>query len=197
MKNIIEHELKNLTLPVFELSVFILPEGKMRLRIFETKYLKMLSMISSHQMFVIQLTSKPAGAEHNNWGSLVKIKDFNQGEDGVLEIEVHCCALVQLADITLDKNNLVFGKITYRNHWSQNSTDENMTSLELGTALNDIINNNTLLNHLYQYRSLNNTYWVTARWLELLPVSLKIKSQFAKINTFTHAKDFVDSIIYK
>ena len=72
-----------------------------------------------------------------------------------------------------------------------------MTSLELGTALNDIINNNTLLNHLYQYRSLNNTYWVTARWLELLPVSLKIKSQFAKINTFTHAKDFVDSIIYK
>ena len=102
----------NLTLPVFELSVFILPEGKMRLRIFETKYLKMLSMISSHQMFVIQLTSKPAGAEHNNWGSLVKIKDFNQGEDGVLEIEVHCCALVQLADITLDKNNLVFGKIT-------------------------------------------------------------------------------------
>lgn len=197
MKNIIERELNNLALPVFPLSVFILPEGKARLRVFEIKYIKMLSMISSHQMFVIQLTSKPFNIERNNWGSLVKIQDFNQGEDGVLEIDVHCCALVKLSSIHLKENNLAFAKATSLSHWAHKSEDQRMSPSELSSALNDIINNNTLLNHLYQHRALNNSHWVIARWLELLPVSLKIKSQFVKLNDFSQAKDFIDSVIYK
>lgn len=197
MKNTIEHELRNLTLPVFPLSVFILPEGKVRLRIFENKYIKMLSIISPHQMFVIQPTSKPVDIKRNHWGSLVTIQDFNQGKDGVLEIDVKCCELVKLLNIHLDENNLAFSKVIPFNHWAKNSVEDPMTSSEMGTALNDIINHNILLSHLYQHRSLTNMYWVIARWLELLPISVKVKSQFVITNNFSQAKNFVDSIISK
>eukprot|EP00487_Bulimina_marginata_P007375 TRINITY_DN2842_c0_g1_i1.p1 TRINITY_DN2842_c0_g1~~TRINITY_DN2842_c0_g1_i1.p1 ORF type:complete len:160 (-),score=12.50 TRINITY_DN2842_c0_g1_i1:48-527(-) len=154
MKNILEQILAILPLPIFPLSVFILPEGKLRLRIFEAKYVKMLSLISAHQMFVIRLTSKTEDIKHNDWGSLVKVQDFNQGDDGLLEIDVHCCALVQLSNIKSDKNNLAFAEVKPLQHWSQNNVDDTMASSELEIALDEVLNSNTLLSRLYQRRLL-------------------------------------------
>ncbi|TPH12090.1 LON peptidase substrate-binding domain-containing protein [Litorilituus lipolyticus] len=191
----IEQEISHLFLPIFPLSAFILPEGKLRLRIFEAKYAKMLSLISAHQMFVIQLTSKTEGIKHNDWGSLVKIQDFNQGDDGLLEIDVHCCALVELSNVKVDDNNLAFAKVNPLYHWSQNTVDDTMVSSELEVALNEVIYSNSLLSHLYQHRLLNNSHWVVARWLEILPISLTVKSQFIRENNFSQAKDFVNTVI--
>ena len=195
MKNIIEQDLNHLSLPIFPLSVFILPEGKLRLRIFEAKYVKMLSLISAHQMFVIQLTSKTEDIKPNDWGSLVKIQDFNQGDDGLLEIDVHCCALVQLLNIKSDKNNLAFANVKPLYHWSQNNVDDSKVSSELDIALNEVMNRNALLSRLYQHRLLKNSHWVIARWLEILPISLAVKNQFVRGNNFSQAKDFVNAVI--
>ena len=195
MKNILEQNISHLPLPIFPLSVFILPEGKLRLRIFEAKYVKMLSLISAHQMFVIQLTSKTEDIKHNDWGSLVKVQDFNQGDDGLLEIDVHCCALVQLSNIKSDKNNLAFAEVKPLQHWSQNNVDDSSTSSELEIALDEVLNSNTLLSRLYQRRLLKNSHWVIARWLEILPISLTVKNQFVRGNNFSQAKDFVNAVI--
>lgn len=195
MKNIIEQDISYLSLPIFPLSVFILPEGRLRLRIFEAKYIKMLSLISAHQTFVIQLTSKTEDIKHNDWGSLVKIKDFHQGVDGLLEIDVHCCSLVQLSNIKFDENNLAFAKIKPLEHWSQNNDDDSMTSSELEIALNEVINSNVLLTRFYQHRLLKSSHWVIARWLEILPISLTVKNQFVLENNFYQAKGFVNDVI--
>lgn len=197
MKKILAQDSNNLSFPVFPLSAFILPGGKIRLRIFEEKYLRMLSLISSHQMFVIQQVSQSSVLANNYWGSLVKIEDFNQGEDGLLEIDVHCRELVNLSETKLDENNLAFSKIKPFIHWSQNNIDEDISSSVLTTSLNDLINNDNLLCHLYQRKALNNIHWVVARWIELLPVSLKVKNQFVSVNDFSQANDFVNSVIYK
>ena len=197
MKKIITHELNNLALPIFPLPVFVLPGGKVRLRVFEAKYIKMLSLISSHQMFVIQLTSKSPLIDNNDWGSLVKIQDFNQGEDGILEIDIHCNVLVHLSQMKLDEHNLTFAKVKPLAHWAENHLNESPLPSVLASSLNDIMSNDTLLRHLYPQRAIQNSHWVVARWLELLPMSLMLKNQFVKVNDFSQAKDFVTSVIYK
>jgi hypothetical protein len=184
-------------LPVLPLPVFVLPDGKVRLRIFEKKYLKMLSLIADHQSFVIRLTSSSKTARTSYWGSLVKIQDFNQGEDGILEVDVLCMSLVNIGNTRIDKNELTFAKVTPFSHWSQQNTDENMTSKMLSSALNNTLERNDMLSQFYQTRPLNNVHWVVARWIELLPLSVTVKNLFVQIDSFTSAKEFVDSVIFK
>lgn len=188
--------MKNSTFPIFPLPVFILPGGKVRLRIFEKKYQKMLSLISAHQTFVIKLVSE-SFINDNHWGSLVKIMDFNQGKDGLLEIDVLCVSLVYIMQFESDENNLTFAQITPFLHWSQNQVEESMSSKELAKLLNDVMNNSEILSQLYQSRPLENIHWVIARWIELLPVKLTVKNLFGSIDSFPKAKDFVNSVIYK
>jgi hypothetical protein len=184
-------------LPVLPLPVFVLPDGKVRLRIFEKKYLKMLSLIADHQSFVIQLTSSSTTARTSYWGSLVKIQDFNQGEDGILEVDVLCMSLVNIDNTSIDKNELIFANVTPFSHWSQESTNENMTSKMLASALNNTLERNDMLSQFYQTRQLNNVHWVVARWIELLPLSVSVKNLFVQIDSFSSAKEFVDSVIFK
>jgi hypothetical protein len=197
MKHILEQKMDEKHLPVLPLPVFVLPDGKVRLRIFEKKYLKMLSLIADHQSFVIQLTSSSTTARSSYWGSLVKIQDFNQGEDGILEVDVLCMSLVNIDNTSIDKNELIFANVTPFSHWSQESTNENMTSKMLASALNNTLERNDMLSQFYQTRQLNNVHWVVARWIELLPLSVSVKNLFVQIDSFSSAKEFVDSVIFK
>ena len=197
MKNILAQETTPKHLPVFPLPVFILPKGKARLRIFEPKYLTMLSLISNHQCFVIQLTPSLPEMEGSNWGSLVKIQDFNQGDDGILEIDVLCNSLVHLSHVKQEENDLNYAQISPFTHWSQSKVDESMAYEVLAEALNSILDNNVMLNELYQTRPLNNAHWVVARWIELLPLSITVKNLFVQADSFSSAKSFVDSIIHQ
>jgi hypothetical protein len=197
MKHTLEQKMDEKHLPVLPLPVFVLPDGKVRLRIFEKKYLKMLSLIADHQSFVIRLTSSSKTARTSYWGSLVKIQDFNQGEDGILEVDVLCMSLVNIGNARIDKNELIFAKVTPFSHWSQQNTDENMTSKMLASALNNTLERNDMLSQFYQTRPLNNVHWVVARWIELLPLSVTVKNLFVQIDSFTSAKEFVDSVIFK
>ncbi len=197
MKEILESQVNENYLPVFPLSVFILPEGKVRLRIFEAKYLRMLSLIANHQCFVIQLTPSLPVMKKNSWGSLVEIQDFNQGGDGILEIDVLCKSLVYTNNIYKDDNELTFAQVTPFSHWSETIADKSMSSEVLANELNNIFEDNDMLKAFYQTRPLDNIHWVVARWIELLPLSATIKNLFVHIDSFSSAKDFVDSVIYK
>ena len=197
MKHILEQKMDKKHLPVLPLPVFVLPDGKVRLRIFEKKYLKMLSLIADHQSFVIRLTSSSTTSRTSYWGSLVKIQDFNQGEDGILEVDVLCMSLVNIDNTSIDKNELIFADVTPFSHWSQESTNENMTSKMLASALDNTLERNDMLSQFYQTRPLNNVHWVVARWIELLPLSVTVKNLFVQIDSFSSAKEFVDSVIFK
>lgn len=197
MKDNLKSQVNENYLPVFPLSVFILPEGKVRLRIFEAKYLRMLSLIASHQCFVIQLMPSLPTMNNNYWGSLVEIQDFNQGDDGILEIDVLCKTLVYTTNISQDDNELTFAQVTPFSHWSETTADIQMRSEVLATELNSVLDDNEILKEFYQSRPLNNVHWVVARWIELLPLSVSVKNLFIQTDSFSCAKDFVDSVIYK
>lgn len=182
-----------LTLPIFPLPVFLLPDGITRLRIFEPRYLKMIKIATQGQGFVIWLNPQEEKKPLIEWGSWVEVVNFDQGKDGVLEIDVKCKALVDIKSIEKDIDNLHFGKVCETFHWSQ-GCDDSLGS-ELGDSLKAVLANDTMLNQLYANQYAHNTHWVVARWLEILPVNLAVKSAFVDEHNYDEAKHFVQSII--
>lgn len=186
-------------LPIFPLPVFLLPGGITRLRIFEQRYLKMIQIASKGSGFVIvsnkansnkKSTEKTQGDE---WGSWVDIINFDQGDDGVLEIDVKCKNLVQLLSIDKDEDNLHFGDVKISSHWSQ--SDIKTENIPLFHSLVSVYEQTPLLESLYKNDMTANTQWVIARWLEILPVSLDVKTLLSKDDSFLTAQEFVRSIV--
>lgn len=191
-----ERLMKNLSLPMLPLTIFLLPGGKARLRIFETKCLKTISVASKEAGLVLRLPFSENSPEETSRGSLVMVEDFNQGDDGVLELDVLCSSLVAIKDTRLDESQVLFAQVHLVKHWSQVIRSQSIQRDDLASSLNQIINQDMMLNSLYQNKALHNSSWVIARWLELLPVNAKVKRSFIKENGFVQAKKFIESIIF-
>ena len=182
-----------LDLPIFPLPVFLLPGGMTRLRIFEPRYLKMVKVATQGYGFVIRLKHQDQEKSMTGWGSWVEIINFDQGKDGVLEIDVKCKAIVDIQKVATDNNNLNIGTVCEIPHWSQ-SIEDNQYS-ELGQSLTQILMSDSLFRELYSTIFAKNINWVVARWLEILPVNLTVKSRFVSVHNYHQAKGFVQSII--
>lgn len=186
-------------LPIFPLPVFLLPGGITRLRIFEQRYLKMIQIASKGSGFVIVSNKANSNKEStektqdDEWGSWVDIINFEQGDDGVLEIDVKCKNLVQLLSIDKDEDNLHFGDVKISSHWSQ--SDIKTENIPLFHSLVSVYEQTPLLESLYKNDMTANTQWVIARWLEILPVSLDVKTLLSKDDSFLTAQEFVRSIV--
>lgn len=183
-------------MPIFPLKVFLLPEGKIRLRIFEAKYIKMISIASRLGGFIIAPNISDVASEQENWGSFVNIDDFNQGADGVLEIDVHCQYLVKISKPKV-KDELTFAEKAPITHWAELDAELDFPLSNLATSLDEIIVKDKMLSSLYQVRPLRNKSWVIARWLELLPINIAVKEAFINKHGYEQAKGFVESIIYE
>jgi Lon protease-like protein len=183
----------NISLPIFPLPIFLLPEGVTKLRIFEPRYLKMISIASQGSGFVIWSKNAKNSLSNSLWGSWVEIINFDQGQDGILEVDVKCKALVELSVIDTDSDNLYFGDIKEINHWSQ--TDIDSSIVELSTSLADVFDNNPSLSELYPHKAIDRPSWVIARWLELLPINIDVKTTFIAEHNFQAAKELVQSVI--
>lgn len=186
-------------LPIFPLPVFLLPGGITRLRIFEQRYLKMIQIASKGSGFVIVSNKANSNKEStektqdDEWGSWVDIINFDQGDDGVLEIDVKCKNLVQLLSIDKDEDNLHFGDVKISSHWSQ--SDIKTENVPLFHSLVSVFEQSPLLESLYKDEMTANTHWVIARWLEILPINLEVKTLFSKDDSFQTAQEFVQSIV--
>jgi Lon protease-like protein len=196
MCNIKETTMNNLSLPIFPLEVFLLPAGKVRLRVFEAKYIKLISIASAKGGFIIQPHSDDEGPDNFSIGSLVEVHDFNQGEDGILEVDVYCRSLVGIHSFK-SNDDLIFGTIAPLAHWSEEYMVLGSLPSELASTLDEIITEDIMLSDLYQDKSLTNEAWVIARWLELLPINFTLKKSFINDNDFKYAKEFIESVVYK
>lgn len=189
----------NLHLPIFPLPIFLLPGGITRLRIFEQRYLKMIRIASKENGFVIasHSTNKDneptVKIEEHKWGSWVDIINFDQGDDGVLEVDVKCKYLVNLLCVEKDEDNLHFSTVKINPHWSQKDIHD--VSTPLLHTLASAFEQSPLLQNFYKNDMTDNTNWVVARWLEILPISLEVKTLFSKPDSFQTAQEFVHSVV--
>ncbi|MBA6390992.1 LON peptidase substrate-binding domain-containing protein [Colwellia sp. BRX10-3] len=180
-------------LPIFPLPIFLLPQGVTRLRIFEARYLKMVSLAMKNRGFVVFSHDKDEKVNPMAVGSWVEIINFDQGEDGILLIDVRCKCLVDIKAITQDSDKLHHGDVTSKNHWPEVSLDK--ATDKLAKSLRKLFNENNELSSLYPKQYLEQGDWVVARWLELLPVKLAEKTLFVNENSFSQAKQLLQRII--
>lgn len=177
-------------------SLFLLPEGRARLRVFESTCLKTISLAAKKGGLVLSPPFDINNVKQTFLGSLVVIDDFNQGDGSLLELDIFCKSIVEITATKLDKNKLLLADIEMFKHWSQEVKSESEIENVLASSLNEILNQDSMLNSLYQDRALNNNSWVIARWLELLPVDVKVKRSFIDSNGFIQAKNFIESIVF-
>ncbi len=182
-----------INLPIFPLSIFLLPEGVTRLRIFEARYLKMVSMAMKNNGFVVLPIANEEQVEDELTGSWVEIINFDQSDDGLLLIDVRCKELVEVNSMSQDKDKLHHANVSVKNHWPEVGVDE--STKKFAHSLKKLFAENTELSTLYKDKHLEQANWVVARWLELLPVNIDEKRLFVESGSFDAAIEFVQSII--
>ena len=102
-------------IPIFPLGTILFPGSKLPLRIFEPRYLDMVSAcMRSNREFGIVLSRKvpqPGMLETYATGTLAKIIDWNQGDDGLLGIITFGTNKFELLSMTKQEDGLNIGEI--------------------------------------------------------------------------------------
>ncbi|SEG55717.1 LON peptidase substrate-binding domain-containing protein [Vibrio hangzhouensis] len=157
---------------LFPLRSVVLPEGKMRLRIFEPRYKRMVTeCLKNESGFGVCLISGEAGAVPNNVssvGTFVSIVDFETLEDGMLGITVSGIRKFHILHVDADTDGLRNAEVAWMESWppSEFSDEEQF----LGERLQDVYKKFPQIGDLYQHRFFDDASWVAQRWLEVLPL---------------------------
>jgi len=101
---------------LFPLSTIVLPGGRLPLRIFEPRYLDMVHDCMRHaQPFGVCLVKRGSevggGSQIYPYGTLVKVIDFDQGEDKLLKIVTEGVSKFRVVSTTERENKLMVGEI--------------------------------------------------------------------------------------
>lgn len=200
------------TMPIFPLQMFILPNGRQKLRIFEAKYLTMVTQSLDGSGFVIALPYSYLSDDKNvsleiekkavkqspvsHWGTLVKVVDFDQGEDGVLLIDVEGQFLVSLQGFSYQEDGLLQGECLPRQHWPLSpEVSKKPPKPILAATLKELFYQYQDLNLLYPIPHFESAQWVNARLLEILPVPYKVKANFIQPDSFSALTTFLMTYI--
>lgn len=188
-----------MNIPIFPLSIYLLPQGITRLRIFEQRYLNMVKNVHKTNGFVISYYQDSPNLDIESkispWGSWVEIVNFMQGDDGILVIDVKCKALVDIQNTSINNEQLMLGEVAVKAHWADSLGKQ--TQADLSEQLNKVFSDNKQLADLYQQIFVDDLHWVCARWLELLPLPFVDKSIFCTQDSFNKALEFLSEILIK
>ncbi len=169
--------------PLFPLRTVLYPGGPLPLRIFEPRYLDMISgCIKSDSPFGVLLIrdgSETGPATTYDVGTLARIVDWYQGSDGLLGITAIGEQRFRLISANRRPNGLNIGEIELlgpEDHFSLPDEDKPLARILEG-VLDD-------LGQLYE--SLDRRYddagWVGYRFAEILPISPEQKQSWLEAN---------------
>ena len=186
-------------LPIFPLKSIVLPGGLFPLRIFERRYLDMVrDSIKNETSFCIALVKTESKNKYIDdvypIGSLVKIIDWNQLEDGLLGITVEGMNLVDIQSSTLDKNNLLKGDIENIKPEREYMIPEKYRLLskfykKIHPGIKNFID--------YKKERYSDASWVGFRLTECLPLDLSTKAKLISSNNAIERLEKIHEIIHK
>lgn len=171
-------------IPIFPLHSVLLPGGVLPLRIFEPRYLDMISnCMKEGSRFGICLikegaeTGKPATSFQ--CGTIATIDYWHMRADGILGITAHGTERFTIISQDMQEDNLTIARIEFI---------PNETSLALPAEYSKLAD---MLKHIitqlgYPFLRLKQDYedatWVSARLTELLPIKLEQKQFCLELN---------------
>lgn len=163
-------------IPIFPLNAVLFPDGPLPLRIFESRYIDMVSeCMKSDEPFgalLIRHAHDASQASMYKVGTLAKITDFYQGSDGLLGVTAKGGQRFRLISSEHQKNGLNVGEIELIE-----AERSFMLPPEFELLPKMLANVLEELGRLYegQDNRYNDAVWVSYRFLEILPIDLHQK----------------------
>ena len=163
--------------PLFPLNTVLFPGGPLPLRIFETRYVDMISRcMKDNGSFGVLLIKEgqEAGGAASTWeiGTLARVIDFYQGSDGLLGVTAIGTHRFRLLSAERQADGLNVGEVELLPAETPMVLPEEFAPLAeiLEAILDD-------LGRLYEDmdRHFDDAGWVANRFLEILPVALEQK----------------------
>ncbi|MFT4655395.1 MAG: Lon protease-like protein [Kangiellaceae bacterium] len=167
--------------PLFPLSSHILPEGRMALRIFEPRYIRLIKQsCADNTGFVICMVNSNGDDRINSHihpiGTLCKVIDFDVLADGLLGVTVEGIECVTIGDVVTEHDELRIGVCEPNVRWTCDLAIEELNPIDI--RLQEIFERYPDVSSLYSKTSFDNPTWVINRWIELLPVGAEQKQHF-------------------
>ncbi len=181
--------------PIFPLRTILFPGSKLPLRIFEPRYLDMVShCMRSNIEFGIVLSRKvpqPGMLETYATGTLATIIDWNQGDDGLLGITTLGTNKFELLTMTKQEDGLNIGEIRIaekEDDFKAPPNFDNMINL-LEAILEDV--------DLYHERDkfFESASWVSFRFAEILPLKIEDKQKCLEFDDPILRLNFLEPLI--
>ena len=165
-------------IPLFPLSTVLFPGGPLPLRVFEPRYLDMISSCMKSDtpfgVLLIREGEEAGQASTFDVGTLAQISDWYQGSDGLLGVTAIGEQRFRLLSSERQHDGLNIGEIELI------PAEADMTLPDEYGAMPHILSNVLDdLGRLYESleRRFDDAVWVTYRFIEILPIDLEQKQE--------------------
>ena len=169
-------------LPIFPLRTILFPDSKLPLRIFEPRYIDMVSRSmredSEFGIILSRESTDPKMFETYDTGTLAKIIDWDQGGDGLLGITTLGTQKFRLKELNKQEDGLNIGSIERIEKEGDYKPLKEFTHLvELLQAILEDVN-------IYDdnEKNFDSASWISYRFAEILPLRLEDKQKCLEID---------------
>ena len=189
-----------LTIPLFPMNTVLFPGGMLPLKIFEARYLDMVSQcVRSGQQFGICLISsgKEVGGSAKCYeiGTLAKIVDWDRRDDGLLEIVVEGRQRFRLLEQRERANHLAEGDVQLID---DDDCEELPVQYQLLSDLLRQIAEKFELSYQLDHEKFEDAVWVGYRLSEVLPLESEERQALLEINNpvnrLQHIQDAIEDV---
>lgn len=183
-------------IPLFPLRTVLFPGGPLPLRIFESRYIDMISQCmksdSPFGVLLIREGQEVGVATTYDVGTLANITDWYQGSDGLLGVTAVGIQRFRLLSSREQADGLNIGTIEVIAPEPDMALPDEYASFRkiLENVLDD-------LGRLYESleRRFDDAVWVTYRLIEILPIDLEQKQQFLESSDTLARLKLIDELM--
>ncbi|HWQ95136.1 MAG TPA: LON peptidase substrate-binding domain-containing protein [Gammaproteobacteria bacterium] len=189
--------MSEIALPLFPLNTVLFPGGVLTLRIFEARYLDMVSAcLKQDSGFGVCLIRSGAevgqATDIHEIGTLAKITNWTQREDGLLGITCRGEQRFRIRSQALMPNRLLTGNV----EMLADAPEQPVPSrLQMLVALFKELNERTNYHPPYKLQKATQANWLSYRLAELLPVDLPEKQMLLEIDDGLLRLDLITAIL--
>ena len=186
-------------IPIFPLKSIVLPGGLFPLRIFERRYIDMITKcMKTDKGFCIALTKTEEPnlyvTDIYEYGSFVKITDWGQLDDGLLSITVEGKNIVKILKSNLNGSGLLNGTIEHLESEKEYMIPQKYLTLskfykKIYPGIKNFIN--------FKEERYADASWIGFRLTECLPLDLPTKANLISINNAIDRLEMINTIIHK
>lgn len=196
MRHTLSPELRD-PIPLFPLETVLYPGGVLPLRIFEPRYLDMVSASlrddTPFGIVPIKYGSEVGTAPHFfRVGTIAGIESWDQGDDGLLHIEVRGSRLFRVTNHNIRINRLLIGDVEYVKEPVDASVSQQYEHLR--GLLHEIFDNN-LEQTPQDVEQMDSASWVAYRLAEVLPLDISHKVDILNSSDGGHKLSLIEKFL--